>query len=289
MRTIIAMMIGLSLIVAGCSDKKAENDLQKRNQELTAQLAQKDQFIEDMTSSMGEIHDRLESVWAKEKNVMRQASKTSAEGKVAMTPAELKAAALSRINDINTTLARNRKQLARLQARLDASETKYKGLQTLLDDLKTQLAEREQSVADLQTRVQNLQDTVTQQTQIIAARDATIEDQKNAINLVYYLIGSEDQLEKDSVITDEGGFPWGLFGSTTVLTSNFDEDQFQTLDRTKALTIEVPGTVDELVPQRSRDSYSIDQADGHATLHILKPGNFWRQEHLVIVTKKGTS
>lgn len=288
MRVIISVLVGLSLIVGGCNERKAEADLQNQNKELTAQLAAKDQFIDEMTSSMSQIHDRLEAVVAAEKKVLRQTLRT--EGKETMTAAEIKEAALGRIEDIRSMLAKDRTRLSGLQARLDESATKYKGLQKMVDDLKTQLEERVNSITGLQARVQSLEGEVSQKAQIIAARDATIEDQQGALNTVYYMIGSEKDLKGKGIIEDEGGFPWGLFGSTTVLSSKFDEDQFVTLDRTKQSTIVIPGSIEEMVPHRDRNSYETEtQSDGQTALRILKPGDFWRQSHLVIVSRKPAS
>ncbi len=280
MRSIQILLIAGVLVLAGCGKK--ESEAEKRNLELQAELTARDQFIEEVTASIHEIHDKLETVWATEKNIMRKSE--AVEGGKVMTPLEVKEKALNRIAKINEVLAANRKKVKDLQEKLTNSRLQYTGLEKMVEDLKTRLEEREQSVAALETRVMNLEGEVSEKVKIIAARDVTIQNQAKEMTSVFYAVGTEDELEKKGVITEEGGFLWGLLGSTTVLAPGFSLADFYPIDRVDDTRIDVEGTIDEIVPKRDPGSYELETSEGHTALKITKPEEFWKQKHLVIVS-----
>lgn len=288
MRTVSFWIIAVSLFAVGCDDgKRAE--LEMKNKDLSSALATKDQYVDEMTSSINEIHNQLEAAWSMEKKLMRQTN--SEEGGRTLTQAELKQKILSRISDINATLAQNRKRVVDLQHRLNDANTRYTGIEGMVSGLKKTLEEREQSLADLNAHVQSLAVQVRQNAEIIAVRDSTIQQQKTILkrqtdwmNTVFYVVGKRGELKDKGIITNQGGFLWGLLGSTTVLTTTYDGDYFQMMDKSAQSEIEIPGTVDEIVPSRDESSYTkASTADGHTILTITNPDNFWRESRLVII------
>ena len=87
------------------------------------------------------------------------------------------------------------------------------------------------------------------------------------------------------IITKNGGFLWGLLGSTDVLSGSIDTTQFQPMDKTAEQTIHLQGKVDEILPQRSVDSYteSTDPDQKNSDLQIVEPNKFWQHKYLVVV------
>lgn len=280
MRSIHILLVAVVIVLSGCGKK--ESEAEKRNLELQAELAARDQFIEEVTGSIHEIHDKLETVWATEKNIMRKSE--SVEGRKGLSPVELKEKALDRIAKINDILAANRKKVKDLQERLSNSRLQYSGLEKMVSDLQTRLEEREQSVAALETRVMSLEGEVSEKVKVIAAKDVTIASQAKEMSNVFYAVGTEEDLETRGVITEEGGFLWGLLGSTTVLAPGFSLADFYPIDRIEDTRIDVEGLIDELVPKRDPGSYEEEVSEGHTVLKIKKPEEFWKQKHLVIVS-----
>ncbi len=287
MRTGFIVTTALLLVFAGCGQSELEN----KNKELQKQLEAKDQYIEEVTSAINDIHNQLENTWAMENKVMQQSP--AKEGSKAPSHLQVKQQILNRISDIDSILSANRKKLTSLQIRLKNAATQYAGLQKMVDDLKATLEEREKTLADLQARVKSLESEVSEKTRVIAAREATIEDQSNQLNertrqmnTVYYVVGKKDDLKGKGIITDEGGILWGLLGSTTVLAGNFNADLFQKMDKTKEAQIEVPGKIAEIIPKRDAGSYSIEETSaGRSILKIANPDQFWKVNRVVIVSK----
>ena len=284
MRTTTVLILMLFLTLSGCTDRKEQEELLKKNAELKNELASRDHFIEEVTATINEIHDALEVTTAKEKNVVRETTKP--EGKAAQTPLQMKQQILTRISDMHSTIMESKKKIAALQKKLDDAGVQFAGLQKMVDDLKTQLEVREQSIVQLQASVESLKGEVREKVAVIAAREQTIDEQTRELNKVYFVAGTKDELRQKGIITKEGGFPFGLFGSTIALGTKFNPADFRTLDKTKDMTIEVTGVVNEIVPKRDTSWYKISQPEaGKGLLKITDPSSFWKQNRLVIVTE----
>lgn len=292
---VILIIVVFALVVAGCNTRsdeleKENAELQQKTTQLNQDLEARDQYIEDVTQSINEIYANLEGVREKEKNILRETGEV--EGKKKVTSVELRQRLLQQIATIDTNMRSNRKKLSDLQARVSSSRKQYAGLQRMMNDLKKTLEEREQSIAQLQTRVQDLENEVQSKTRVIAVQDSTINDQKslisqqtNRINTGYYIIGSRKELEEKGIISDEGGFLWGLLGSTTVLSSGVNPQYFKPIDKTRDMTIEVQGDIDEIIPRRSENFYvTSENGQDASTLQIVQPDAFWQENYLVIIT-----
>lgn len=295
MRRSIWMLTVVGVVCAGCGNQE---DLENRNRDLAAQLAAKDLMIEEVTTTVNEIHNALETAWAVEKNVVSRTTMT--EERVPISPAELKERILDRISDVRATLSENRKKMTDLERRLRRSNTQYAGLQKMVDDLKVNLEARERSIAELSMRVEDLEHDLVQKAQLIEAHETTIASNKNIIatyestindqtkqlNTAYVIAGNRDELEEKGIIKDEGGILWGLAGTTTVLASDFDDQQFQPFDKSAGRTIQVDGEINEIVPKRDESSYVSERTEnGNTVLIIVRPEKFWREKLLVVVTE----
>jgi uncharacterized phage infection (PIP) family protein YhgE len=287
MRTGLFVTIAFLLLFAGCNRSELEN----KNKELQKQLDSRDQYIEEVTSAINEIHNQLEITWAMENKVIQQAP--TKEGAKASSQLQVKQQILSRISDIDSILAANRKKLSNLQNRLKNAAAQYAGLQNMVDNLKVTLEEREKTLAELQARVSSLESEVSAKTRVIATREATIENQSNQLNelarqtnAVYYVVGKKDDLKGRGIITDEGGVLWGLFGSTTVLAGNFKSDLFQKIYKTKQSQIDVPGKIADIIPKRDAGSFSMEETSaGRTILKIVDSDQFWKVNRVVIVSE----
>jgi regulator of replication initiation timing len=282
MRNIVLFFALLALILGGCGDKEKLQQLEKQNNALTEQLASRDSSIRQITTMMNEIHNKLDSALANEKNVERQA--TAAPANRPLSLADVKQRVLDEVSDIVSSLNDSQKRIAQLKQRMKGAWSENASLQKTVDDLKENLHAREQSLSELQASVAKLEADVMQKAQTIATYDTTIENQTRQLNTVYYVIGQRSELKQKGIITDEGGFLWGLLGATTVLTTNYDDQAFRSFDKRSEMTIDVPGKIDEMVPKRDTTSYSKEpQPDGHTLLKIVRSDYFWKANHLAII------
>jgi hypothetical protein len=284
MRTTIALLVVFSFIIAGCGKSKEQIEMENQITKLKEEIASKDRFVEEVTSTINDIHNKLETTWAMQKNIV-QKTPTVENGKM-LSQVDLKTRIMDRISNISTIITENRKKIADLQHKLAVQKTQYAGLSLLVDDLKKSLDEREKTIDSMRTQVQNLEGDIASKIKTITLRDEIIENQTKQMNKVYYVAGKKSELEEKKIVSREGGILWGLLGTTTVLTNTFNEADFTPLDKSKDMLIEVGGNIKEIVPVRDTASYiKEEKPDKRTLLTITKPEIFWRDSHLAIVTE----
>ena len=287
MRTRWAIVAIFTALVMGCNNKEEElqQQLSKAKNEQTSlqqSIAERDKSFEEVIKAINEVYTDLESARAKEAKLVARAGGN--EGPPQMTNAATKQTLLQNIGEIGSALKENRKKVSGLQARIKSFRGEIASLNALIANLKQSLQEREQSIAQFEAKVQGLETTVAEKTKVIEEKENVIEDQRLMMTKAFYIVGTRKELKEKGVITDEGGFLWGLLGSTTIMASGVDKSLFTPIDKTADKTIQVAGTIDEILPHRSDQFFATAQpADNASSLKIVQPEKFWQDNYLVIV------
>jgi len=272
------------VLLIGCNTKEEElqkklDQTQNERTSLQQNIAERDKYIEDVMQSINQVYTDLEAARAKEGKLLKGAAGKEGSGQPAIVDTRQKV--LHDISDIGLVLKENRKKIADIQHRLRLEHNKIAGLDSLISNLKVSLLEREQSIAQLQAQVQGLENTVAEKTRVIEQKDNVIDQQQRTMNTGYYVVGTKDELKKKGIIADEGGFLWGLLGSTTVMASDFDKSSFTPIDKTKGDPIHVDGKIEEILPRRNQEFFATDEQG--SSLKIVSPDRFWQNNYLVIV------
>ena len=287
MKTTIAIVALCSLLVVGCSDKAKEEALQQQLSQVQSDresvqklLTERDAYLEGVMKEINDIYTDLEKSRVKEGTLTRRAQGVEAK----QVNLDSRKQLLDNIQDVGAALKDSRTRISNLQARVRSLGVKIAGLDTLIVNLRNTISEREQAIAQLQGKVQCLELTVAEKIATIAEKDNKLTEQTQMLNKVFYIVGTRDELEAKGVIDEEGGFLWGLLGSTTVMAPTADPTVFTPLDRTKDQTIHVAGTVDEILPRRNAELFATTAPDESGSdLQILEPNKFWRDQYLVVV------
>ena len=287
-RTIVLGMLA-GLLLVGCSDKEKEQALEQQLSQSNTDrasmqqlIAERDSYLNQVISEVNDIYADLEKTRTKEGRLVQRAE--GVEGQPATVTLDTRKQLLLNISEIDSTLKDNRKRIGNLQARVKAFAGDIANLNTLVENLKASILEREQSIAQLEGRVQGLETTVMQKTKLIQEKEMMLEQQQKKMNTVYYVAGTKAELKEKGIITDEGGFLWGLLGSTTIMSSGVDQSVFTPLDKSADQTLHVPGTIDEILPRRSEGYFAASSvSDSSSDLKILRPDKFWQDNYLVVV------
>ena len=282
--TIAAMCL---LLVIGCNNKEPE--LQKQITELEGEratlqqnMAEPQKIVGEVVQAVNDVYKDVEAARVKESKLVERANGT--EGSSTVANLDTRKQLLDNISSIGMTLKENQKKIANLQVRAKKLGTQIAGLNTVIENLKLTITEREVSIAALEARVSGLETDVAAKTQVINEKEAAIVQHVNTLNTAYYIIGTRDELEKKGIINDEGGFLWGLLGSTTVMTGNIDPSVFTPVDVRKDRTIEVVGKIDAILPARSQGLFTmVNNDNAKSTLTINDANKFWLEKYLVIV------
>ncbi len=280
------------LLLWGCNKndelEKRAAELQVKDSELRQELASRDEYIDNVTRSINDVYANLESIRTREKLIMNESNQMENVKK----PEEIRRRLLGEIATIDTTLRLNRKKIDDLQSKVNSYRAQFASLRNLVSTLKKTIEDREASIAALELKVSGLEAEVGEKTKMVADRDstigrhlATIEMQRRQISTGFYVVGTRNELEGKGIIKKEGGFLWGLLGSTTVLASGFNRDYFRPINKWEDKMIDIKGDISEIVPRRDEQLYSMNEPGKHeSVLKILEPNKFWQENYLVIIT-----
>ncbi len=294
MKSLISFIL-LALLFVGC-DKSQVQELERKNaalqqnyDKLTKDLSLQSQYVDDVTKAINSVYDNMQKI-SEGESMLSKSTKELEAGKASMQT-QLREQILNQISGIDNYLAENRKKLKELENKLKSANKKYAGLQQIVDNLKQTLAEKERSIATLEDKlkemhiqIQSLEERLAQKTESEQQKEQVISSQKKEINTAFYIVGTYDELEKMNIIKSEGGF-LGLLGKTTTLESGFEKRDFITIDKNEQTTIEISGKVDELVPKRKQEYYTLTQDASNTKLLVLDTEKFWQEQYLVIITK----
>jgi len=286
----LALIFALSgILVLGCADREKEAALQKQLSQAEADrqsyqtlLNERDKYVEGVMKEINQIYADLEATRAKEGKLKAQPS--GVEGKTTATDLDTRKQLLANIASLGDALKENRKRIADLRARLKSSQGEIASLTKMVENLQSTLLEREQSIARLQAQVVGLEETVQTKTLQLAEKEQLIDEQGRKLNAAYFIAAPREELEEKGIITEEGGFLWGLLGSTTVVAGTWDPAVFASLDKTREQTIHIPGRISQILPLRNQDFFATTEVGENDTeLKILEPEKFWKDNYLVVV------
>jgi septal ring factor EnvC (AmiA/AmiB activator) len=285
MRSFFILTIIFGLVLAGCNDRSDEvTQLSSDLQQAKNDLAQRDKYIDEITRSLNEVYMTLENVRAAEGQLQSHAE--NVEAGIQRTSQEARDQVFKQVAAVETQLRAGREKIALLEKRVKNYKSKFNGLNKMVASLKVQLQERETAIGELQARLTSLEAEVTRKNATIAVNEMAIASKEKSLNTVYYIVGTRDELREKGVITEEGGFLWGLLGSSTVLAEEVDEGLFTPIDKSNETVIPISRTIKDVIPRRNVQSYAkAETAENQADLQITDPLRFWRQRYAVIIVE----
>jgi uncharacterized protein YoxC len=282
----LALMVVAVLI--GCTGRTDElerqnAELRNKSSELSADLSSRDAYIDTVTQSINEIYTNLEGVRSSEKMITSETS--GIESGKRITNRDVRERILSQLSAIDESMKGSRKKLADVQAKMNSYRTQFSGLKKMVATLKKTIEDREASIAALEQKVHGLEADLTEKTRVVTEKEAVITAQTTKINTAYYVVGKRSDLEQKGIIAKEGGFLWGLLGSSTILASGVDPKYFTPINKVEERTIQVNGKIDEVIPKRSPEFYTKTLVDNNQSMiTIAEPNAFWQDQYLVIIT-----
>ena len=294
MKNYIAALLVAPAFMACNQDKidqltSGNNELSSQRQELSSELEAYMKTFNDIESNLKEIKEREENI------------NLSTSDNVEYSEEDSKASVLKDIQAINTLMAENKQKMEQLQDKLNTSSAEFKKLVgnlnrrlkekdaelvALKEDLENLNIEREQLAQNVQKLTYKV-DTLTvirnTQDETIASQTNTIDTQTEALNTAYVAVGTFKDLENEDVVTKEGGL-LGI-GRTEKLKSNFNNNAFSKIDRTKVNSIPVFAKKVELVTNHPADSYELSKNEEEEVeqLVILDPDKFWKSSKYLVV------
>ena len=291
-KLLLLMLIPAMLMTVSCNKMKEENArLKAKNDSLLALGFQKDTTVMEFVRACNEIQSNLDSIKMKE-NIIGQNTKGGTE-----VQASAREQITGDINAIYQLLQKNRAQVASLQKKLKASNTKNAELEAMIDnlnksivekdaeiaDLKDQLGKLNIKVADLGNQVTTLNTNVESLSAENKAKQQAIDEKTAALNTAYYVIGTTKDLKDKKIIDKTGGFI-GI-GRTKQVSRDINNSNFTKVDITTFTELPINKKKAVLLSNHPVGSYKLQANDKKVVekLVILNYTDFWsRSKYLVI-------
>jgi uncharacterized coiled-coil protein SlyX len=291
-KLLLLMLIPAMLMTVSCNKMKEENArLKAKNDSLLALGFQKDTTVMEFVRAFNEIQSNLDSIKMKE-NIIGQNTKGGTE-----VQASAREQITGDINTIYQLLQKNRAQVASLQKKLKASNTKNAELEAMIENLNKSIVEKDAEIADLKDQLAKLNIKVTDLGNQVTtlntnvenlsaenkAKQQAIEEKTAALNTAYYAIGTTKELKDKKVIDKSGGFI-GI-GRTKTVTQDFDKTNFTKVDITTLTELPINKKKAVLLSNHPVGSYKLQANDKKIVekLVILNFTDFWsRSKYLVV-------
>lgn len=197
---------------------------------------------------------------------------------------------LSHMQAFRSQMARQRQEIADLQKQLASSSANSSKLQRLIENLKQQIVQKDAQIGELQATLEQKNISISDlksklevmtQARAIAeeSRDYFIDvarSQDDAINTVYYVIGSKKELK-------ELGVSEGTFRKKANY-AGFDAGKFTKADLRELIELQISSKSPKLLTEKPESSYTITKnGDGTSTLTITDTEKFWESSPYLVI------
>lgn len=299
-RVLVALLsIGIAsfMVLTSCektSDESSDQQAAMERSELTAmssELMARDSMIEELVSAFDKVDANLEIIREKETRLREWA-----EGEEIIGDREDRI--VRDIQIINTLMADNRDEIAKLRERLRKSGISLNSLETRLNHMElanqektAELESLKEKLANAETSLAGLHDTLTlreirvaMQEEVINTQSAVIKAQDSKMHEAYIATGSFKEL-KERGLVDKKGALFGVIGGEKAFTAKTNPEEFVTIDQRDQVRIPVYSKKVELITPHPEGSYELETADDGkvSAIDILKPDAFWQSSRYLIV------
>ena len=281
MKKVIYFVCLTTLVLTGCTQRKASTSIDPANDSLQQVIAQRDNEINDMMGTLNEITEGFRQINEAENRVS-----IVKDGEGTNKKQQIK----ENIQFISNTMQRNRELIKKLQQQLrdsrfnggelkktienltqqlDEKNQQLQQLRTELDSKDIHIAELDETVNNLNTNVSNLKTESEQKSQ-------TISNQDKQLNTAWFVFGTKKEL-KDQHILANG----------KVLESTFNKNYFTKIDIRMDKEIKLYSKSARVLTMHPSSSYTLSRdANNQYILRINNPQIFWStSKYLVVLVK----
>ena len=278
------LFVGICLLAfVACKQDKPKTDLEVAQQRdsLTQVIAQKDNEINDLMSTMNEIEEGFREINEAENrlSLAKQGEGSNREQRIR-----------ENLQFIQSTMKQNRELIAKLQRQLREGTIKGEQLQRTIDNLTKQMEEKDQQlqqlraeldakdihIMDLDEKIANLNSNVNTLAAEGKQKSETINSQDKQLHSAWFVFGTKSELKEQRIYV-EG----------KVLSSNFNRDYFTKIDIRVTKEIKLYSRSAKLLTAHPSGSYTLQpDANKQYVLRITNPQQFWStSKYLVILVK----
>lgn len=271
----------LSLAACDNSNKNASTAENERTDSLNRVIAQKDNEINDMLSTLNEIQEGFRQISAAENRVTL--AKT---GESSNRTSQIR----SDMEFIAQTMKHNRELIAKLQRQAREGSVAAEQLKTTIENLTAELEDKTKQIdvlrrelAQKDVRITELDQTVTTLNNDVEnlktetrEKANTISNQDRQIHTAWYVFGTKKELAENRIL-EKGD----------VLKSNFNRNYFTKIDIRVDKEIKLYSKSAKILTSHPSSSYTLQRdASKQYILRITNPEVFWSTSKYLVVQVK---
>ena len=280
----LIIIAACALTVVSCNqDKASKADLAmiQQRDSLEQIIAQKDNEINDMMTTLSDIEEGFREITEAQDRVTlaKQGEGTNTRQRIA-----------ENVQFIQSVMKQNKELINKLKQQVRESSVKSEQLKKLIDQLTSQMEEKDKQlaalreeldkkdihIAELDEQVADLNTTVTQLKEETTQKSQTISNQDKQLNTAWFVFGTAKELKEQNIL--DGG---------EVLRSNFNKEYFTKIDIRIDKEIKLYSKSAKIKTAHPESSYTLYRdANKQYVLRINDPQAFWStSKYLVVLVK----
>jgi chromosome segregation ATPase len=292
----------LMAVVALSACDRSKPELEKTIVQVQNVTAEKDSLLRDMmatTQFIADANTELSKVRVSAASNPKISEAGETEGK--LSPAQQRAALLTRIkgvtarlNEAETRLAASRKRVSMLDTSNASLKVQIAAYDSTISSMKTIIENQKAQVIDLTAQIEALrtENTALKASNVALTTDkGTLIDEKAKLttekNTVYYVIGTKEELLRKKIIVQTGGM-MGI-GKVQVPARELNPSDFTSIDKTTVSSIPLPNAEKSYKIVTRQDVAALEtQPDEKGRIKnaiaIRDAGQFWgASKYLIII------
>jgi len=303
-KTVVAGVSGLLLllviVIAGVVILKKNSQVEMlslQNESLNETIELRDSLVNEMASTFEEIEENLTFVRNK-KDQLVLAPQEGFENQKEVLVADIKLMnemleeSSLKIDELDKKLKKSgieiksfKNKIAQLNKYIAEQDNSMQQLRAEVEQRDYKITEMDAQLATLQHDLASKEDSIVAKSQVIVAKSQTIVEKENEINKAFFAVGTHNELIKNGVLNEEGGF-LGI-GKNTAIRDDFNEGYFTKLDIRNASQFPLNTKKAKLISEHPANSYRlVAENDKIAYLEIENPQEFWKLTKYVVVETK---
>ncbi len=272
-----------AIAMASCNEnaKKAEAQARAERDSLNQVIAQKDDEINDMMTTLIDIEDGFREITEAQNRVTLAKSGEGTNTKQRIT---------ENFQFIQSMMQQNKDLINKLKQQVRESSIKGDKLKKVIASLTEQMETKDKQIAELVEQLEmkdihigelkyeigSLKDDQRSLQDENEAQSKTINAQDKQLNTAWFAYGTKDELKKQRIL--DGG---------KVLQSNFNKEYFTKIDIRVDKEIKLYSKSAKLLTTHPASSYTLQpDANKQYVLRITDPQTFWSTSKYLVVQVK---
>jgi chromosome segregation ATPase len=275
--------------LASCNEgaKKAENQARAERDSLNQVIAQKDDEINDMMTTLIDIEDGFREITDAQNRVTlaKQGEGTNTKQRIA-----------ENFQYIQSMMQQNKDLINKLKQQVRESSIKGDKLKKVIASLTEQMEAKDMQIAEMQaqldlkdihigelnTEIGHMQDDARAMQAEAESQAKKISEQDKQMNTAWFVYGTKDELKKQQIITSDG-----LFSKNKILQGNFNRDYFTKIDIRVDREIKLYSKDAKVLTAHPASSYKLTpDANKQLILRINDPMAFWSTSKYLVIQVK---